>query len=67
MMGAPLQPRHPDLVSIRKCCVRDFDNHLVFFELRLAGVSVVRVLHAASNGWAVLAPAERPPPMTSLG
>ena len=50
MMGAPLQPRHPDLVSIRKCCVRDFDNHLVFFELRLAGVSVVRVLHAASNG-----------------
>lgn len=54
MMGAPLTLKHPDLASIRKWRVKDFDNHLVFYEPRPDGVSIVRVLHAASDWWALL-------------
>jgi len=37
----------PDLANIRKWRVKDFDNYLVFYELRPDGVSIVRVLRAA--------------------
>ena len=53
-MGAPLNLKHPDLASLRKWRVKDFDNHLVFYEPRPDGVSIVRVLHAASDWWALL-------------
>lgn len=53
-MGAPLTLKHPDLANIRKWRVKDFDNHLVFYEPRPDGVSIVRVLHAASDWWALL-------------
>lgn len=38
-MGAPLTLRHPDLVGMRKWRVKDFDNHLIFYEPRPDGVS----------------------------
>jgi toxin ParE1/3/4 len=53
-MGAPLKLKHPDLPHVRKWRVKGFDNHLVFYEPRPDGVSVVRVLHAASDWWGVL-------------
>ena len=31
-MGAPLDLKHPDLANLRKWRVKDFDNHLVFYE-----------------------------------
>ena len=53
-VGAPLNLKQPDLANIRKWRVKDFDNHLVFYEPRPDGVSIVRVLHAASDWWALL-------------
>jgi toxin ParE1/3/4 len=53
-IGAPLTLKHPDLANIRKWRVKDFDNHLVFCEPRPDGVSIVRVLHAASDWWGLL-------------
>jgi len=55
MMGAPLTLKHPDLAGIRKWRIKDFDNHLVFHQPRPDGVSIVRVLHAASDWWSPLA------------
>ena len=54
MMGAPLTLQRADLANIRKWRVKDFDNHLVFYEPLPGGVSIVRVLHAASDWWALL-------------
>jgi toxin ParE1/3/4 len=53
-MGAPLTLKHPDLANLRKWRVKDFDNHLIFYMPRPDGVSIVRVLHAASDWWALL-------------
>ena len=53
-MGAPLKLKHPDLAAIRKWRVKDFDNYLVFYQPRPDGVSIVRVLHAASDWWSLL-------------
>ncbi len=54
MMGSPLHLKRPELANIRKWRVKDFDNHLVFYEPRSDGVSIVRVLHAASDWWNLL-------------
>ena len=54
MIGAPLTLRHPDLAGVRKWRVKSFDNHLIFYTPRHDGVSIVRVLHAASNWWRLL-------------
>ena len=53
-MGAPLNLKHPDLASLRKWRVKVFDNHLIFYMPRPDGVSIVRVLHAASDWWGLL-------------
>ena len=29
-MGAPLHLTHPDMVALRKCRIKGFDNHLIF-------------------------------------
>ena len=49
-MGAPLTLTHPDLAGMRKWRVKRFDNHLIFYVPRPDGVSVVRVLHGATDG-----------------
>lgn len=53
-IGAPLTMKHPELAGTRKWRVKDFDNHLIFYLPRPDGVSIVRVLHAASDWWALL-------------
>ena len=53
-MGAPLMLKHPALANLRKWRVKGFDNHLVFYEPRPDGVSIVRVLHAARDWWGLL-------------
>ena len=53
-IGAPLNLQRPEMANLRKWRVKDFDNHLVFYEPRPDGVSIVRVLHAASDWWALL-------------
>ena len=53
-MGAPLTLRHTALANVRKWRIKGFDNHLVFYEPHPDGVSIVRVLHAASDWWGLL-------------
>lgn len=53
-MGAPLVLRHPELQGLRKWHVNGFDKFLIFYFPRRKGVSIVRVLHAAQNWWALL-------------
>ena len=54
LMGAPLPLQHADLTGLRKWRIKDFDSHLIFYQQRHKGVSIARVLHAASNWWALL-------------
>jgi toxin ParE1/3/4 len=54
LIGAPLRLRHPELAGLRKWRVDGFDNLLIFYFPRLDGVSIVRVLHAASDWWKLL-------------
>ena len=53
-MGAPLTLKHPDLAGMRKWRVKGFDNHLIFYQPHPNGVSIVRVLHAATDWWTLL-------------
>ena len=57
-MGAPLALKHPDLADVRKWRVKGFDIHLVFYEPREDGVSIVRVIYAASDCWGLSACAD---------
>lgn len=52
--GALVGSRHERLKTLRKWRVSGFANVLVFYEQRGSGVSVVRVLHAARDWWALL-------------
>ncbi len=54
LIGASIRLRNPEVAAIRKWRVHGFENHLVFYEPRPDGVSVVRVLHASSDWWALL-------------
>lgn len=54
LMGAPLALRHPDLAGMRKWRVQDFNSHLIFYQPRADGVSIVRVLNAAQDWWSLL-------------
>ena len=54
LMGAPLTLNHADLAGLRKWRIKDFDNHLIFYQPRQNGVSIARVLHAASDRWTLL-------------
>ncbi len=54
LIGAPLTLRHPELAGMRKWRVKDFDNHLIFYQVLPDGVSIVRVMHAARDWWSLL-------------
>jgi toxin ParE1/3/4 len=54
LVGAPLKLLHPALSGLRKWRIKGFDNHLIFYEVRPGAVSIVRVLHAASDWWGLL-------------
>jgi toxin ParE1/3/4 len=53
-MGAPLSLPPPKLAGSRKCRVSGFEKFLVFYLPSPAGVSIVRVLHAAQDWWTLL-------------
>jgi toxin ParE1/3/4 len=53
-IGSPLKLRHPELKGLRKWRLNDFDNFLIFYLPRPKGISVVRVLHSASDWWSLL-------------
>ena len=57
-IGVALSLTHADLVGMRKWRVKGFENHLVFYQPRPDGVSIVRVLHAASDWWELLGMAD---------
>lgn len=48
-LGPPAEARSPRLTGTRRWRVTGFSNHLIFYRQRNDGVSVVRVLHAASD------------------
>jgi toxin ParE1/3/4 len=50
-MGAALALQRPEFKALRKWRIRDFDNFLIFYELRTDGVSIVRVLYATQDWW----------------
>jgi toxin ParE1/3/4 len=50
-IGAPLHLSNPALEHVRKWRVSGFESYLVFYLPRPDGVSVIRVLHAASDWW----------------
>ncbi len=56
MIGTPLHLKHAALAQVRKWSVREFNNHLVFYVPypHADGISIVRVLHAASDWWTLL-------------
>ena len=53
-MGSPLILKPSELAGLRKWRVKDFDNYMIFYMPRPDGVSIVRVLHAASDWWGLL-------------
>ena len=53
-MGAPQLLRMPELAGMRKWQVKGFETILIFYLVRLHGVSIVRVLHAARDWWELL-------------
>ena len=53
-LGAPLQLRLPELQGLRKWRVAQFENVLIFYKPRPDGISLVRVLHTAQDGWRLL-------------
>lgn len=54
-MGSPLTLTHPNLARLRKWRVKGYENHLIFYEPRPDGLSIVRILHAARDWWTLLA------------
>lgn len=50
-IGAHLHLSNPALEHMRKWRVSGFENYLVFYLPRPDGVSIIRVLHAASDWW----------------
>jgi len=54
-IGAALILGRPQLASIRRWRVKDFDRYLIFYQRRArGGVTIVRVLHAAQDWWRML-------------
>ncbi len=54
LIGSTLTLRSPELANMRKWCVNDFNNILIFYVPRHDGISVVRVIHAAQDWWKIL-------------
>jgi toxin ParE1/3/4 len=46
LIGASREYSNPDLAGIRMWQVKGFENYLIFYRTTVAGIEVVRVLHA---------------------
>jgi len=53
-MGSPMALRSPKLAGVRKWRIKQFEHYLIFYLPRPDGVSIVRVLHAATDWWRLL-------------
>ena len=53
-MGIALTLHRPELAGMRKWQVKGLEKFLIFYLPRQQGVSIVRVLHAATNWWSLL-------------
>ena len=53
-MGSPLALRARELAGVRKWRVKEFENFLIFYQPGHDGVTVIRVLHASRDWWALL-------------
>jgi toxin ParE1/3/4 len=51
-LGGALSPRSARLAGLRKWQVSGFENVLIFYMPRAAGVTILRVLHASRDWWA---------------
>ena len=57
-LGAPVNSNHERLAGLRKWTVEGFPNLLIFYQSIQRGVSIVRVIHAARDWWALVGLAE---------
>lgn len=57
-LGVPVETTHPKLAGLRKWRVAGFPNLLIFYQPIRGGVSIVRVIHAARDWWALVGLAE---------
>lgn len=53
-MGGAVEARHPRLADLRKWRVGGFPNILIFYQRRRNGISIIRVIHAARDWWALV-------------
>lgn len=53
-LGRELSLSRAELAEIRKWQVKGFEKFLIFYRPRKDGVSIVRVIHAAQDWWAVV-------------
>lgn len=53
-MGRSHPFENPELQDIRFFPIKDFDKYLIFYRLTMAGVEVIRVLHAARDIYGAL-------------
>lgn len=52
--GQQLASRRPELNGVRRWHVPGFENTLIFYLPEMDGITVVRVLHASRDWWAIL-------------
>ena len=52
-IGSPLNLKATALAGTRKWRVSSFENFLIFYQPREEGISVLRVLHASRDWWAL--------------
>ncbi|MEA5421352.1 type II toxin-antitoxin system RelE/ParE family toxin [Spirulina sp. CCNP1310] len=57
-MGKSCQFSHPRLQNIRQIAVKGFRQYLIFYQITLAGVEIVRVIHGSRDLEAILEDAQ---------
>jgi toxin ParE1/3/4 len=60
-MAPKVASSNPALVDLHKWQVDGFENLLIFYTVRYGGIEVLRVLHAASDWWALFDPDDNTP------
>ncbi|MBB5684678.1 type II toxin-antitoxin system RelE/ParE family toxin [Sphingobium boeckii] len=53
-IGPALGSTNPHLAGMHKWKVEGFPNVLIFYKPRVRGISVVRIIHAASDWWSLI-------------
>lgn len=53
-IGSPLTASHSSLSELRKWRVKEFESYLIFYVQTRHAVSILRVIHAARDWWALI-------------